>query len=53
MNDPYEIKPTNFNKPDGSENQKPLINCPRCGAYMINACRIPCPKCGYTMECSS
>lgn len=32
--------------------EPPLIKCIQCGSSMINACRIPCPNCGYQMECS-
>lgn len=29
-----------------------IIKCINCGTSMINACRCPCPNCGYIMECS-
>lgn len=27
------------------------IECPSCGGTMINACRLPCPNCGFTKGC--
>jgi len=51
--DQYPLKPTKFNDSSKSfAGEKPLIECPRCHSSMINACRIPCPTCGYTMECN-
>jgi len=41
----------NTGRNNPKDNEPPIIKCPRCGATMINACRVPCPNCGYMMEC--
>lgn len=44
-----ELYQTSRNNPNKKEPD--TVKCIRCGNTMINACRCPCPNCGYIMEC--
>ncbi len=47
MNQDQDIKSQN------AESAESVDDCPRCGEHLMSIrCKIQCPRCGYTEDCS-